>query len=639
MFKGKRIFISGGNGVIGKELVSKLHEVGALLFVGDLKPRPITWPKTIRYRQGDLNYISSEELLSFKPQIFFHLAATFERSTETYDFWYENHHHNTTLGTYLMTILKDCSSLEKVINCSSYLIYDKRLYSFDKPQEFAYRLSETDPINPRNLTGVAKLYHEIELRFLDGFRRAQFKSVSARIYRSYGKNSRDIISRWIRALLKGETITVYRKEGRFDFIYAGEVAEGLIQLALNENAEGILNLGNDNSRAIADVLSILQLYFPDMKTEENEIDIPYEASQANMDNFQKVIGWKPEMQLEDAIPLMIEHEKGKLDPSTDIEDTSNVLVTSISKKVPLLQSLKKAADKFGNDIKIYGGDIDQNCIGAGFVDFFWHMPRLNDLGVEQIVEYCSSNNINTIIPTRDGELIYWASLKKILSEKGINIMVAGADPVEICLDKLFFFKSDISKDFPIIPTSDNIDEITASQFVVKERFGAGAKSIGLRLTKEAALEHARKLETPIFQPFIEGQEISVDLYIESGGKTKGVIARTRDVVVNGESQITSTIVDKELERLCSNLAEKIGLRGHAIFQLIKDENQHYHFIECNPRFGGASTLSIAAGLDSFYWFILESNGVDIQEYPFVRKVDKLKLVRFPSDKINYDTCI
>ena len=35
MIKGKRIFISGGNGVIGKELVSKLYSMGAIIFVGD----------------------------------------------------------------------------------------------------------------------------------------------------------------------------------------------------------------------------------------------------------------------------------------------------------------------------------------------------------------------------------------------------------------------------------------------------------------------------------------------------------------------------------------------------------------------------------------------------------------------------
>jgi carbamoyl-phosphate synthase large subunit len=153
--RGKRIFISGGNGVIGNELTTLLHGMGAVVFVGDLKPRPTHWPEEILYRRGDLNYITQEELRQFSPQIFFHLAATFERSTETYEFWDENRRHNVQLSTYLMSQMKDLPSLEKVVFASSYLIYDPKLYKFKSPAESAKRLVETDPIMPRNLTGAA----------------------------------------------------------------------------------------------------------------------------------------------------------------------------------------------------------------------------------------------------------------------------------------------------------------------------------------------------------------------------------------------------------------------------------------------------------------------------------------------------
>lgn len=43
MLKGKKIFISGGNGVIGNALVKTLHLNGAIIYVGDLKPRPTDW--------------------------------------------------------------------------------------------------------------------------------------------------------------------------------------------------------------------------------------------------------------------------------------------------------------------------------------------------------------------------------------------------------------------------------------------------------------------------------------------------------------------------------------------------------------------------------------------------------------------
>jgi len=43
----------------------------------------------------------------------------------------------------------------------------------------------------------------------------------------YGCNSRDVISRWVRALLAGEPISVFRPEGIFDYIYAADSAKAL----------------------------------------------------------------------------------------------------------------------------------------------------------------------------------------------------------------------------------------------------------------------------------------------------------------------------------------------------------------------------------------------------------------------------
>jgi len=637
-FKGKKVFISGGNGVIGNYLVDKLYKQGAIIYVGDLKPRPSHWPKDIIYRQGDLNYITKEELACFLPEYFFHLAATFERSTETYEFWHENFHHNVQLSNHLMSLLKDSNSLKKVIFASSYLIYAPYLYSFKKPPEKPYCLKEDDPIYPRNLIGVAKLYHEIELRFLNDFKSKNFQSISARIFRSYGKNSHDIISRWIRALLRGETLTVYAKEGMFDYIYAEDVAEGLLHLALNPNATGVVNLGSGNARRIEELLKILKRYFPDMKTVEIECEIPYEASQANMDYFQKLVDWKPQQQLEDAIPQIISYEKNNVF-IVNKQTKFNVLVTSISRKIPLINAVKAAVKKFGLDIKVYGGDADHSCIGKYFVDIFWHMPYISSLDIEDLITYCKKHNIRCIIPTRDGELTFFAKFRSKLAENRISVMVSNSESVENCIDKLAFYEKAQKLGFPVITTSLDFKNIKSAQIVVKERFGSGSVSLGLGLDKLNAADYARKLKEPVFQPYIQGNEISIDLYVAKNGKAKGMIARRRDIVIHGESQVTSTFRDEKLEKLCIEFVEAMQLYGHVVLQVIIDETGNYHIIECNCRFGGASTLSIAAGLDSFYWFLLESVDTDISEYPLLRSDREKIQIRYPEDRVIDDTCI
>src|SRR4051812_5622991 len=561
MLKGKRVFISGANGVIGNALVGMLHEQGAIIYAGDLKPRPSDWPKDIIYRQGDLNFITKEELDNFSPEYFFHLAATFERSTETYEFWEENFRHNIHLSNYLMTLMKDSEHLKKVIFASSYLIYDPKLYSFKTPAEKAYRLKETDPIYPRNLTGVAKLNHEIELRFLDGFKKDKYQTISARIYRSYGKNSRDIISRWVRSLLNNEPLMVFKKEGLFDYIFAEDVAEGLIRLADHPTTTGIYNLGNDNARRVEEVLAVLKKHFPNLTYTEEDSPINYEGSQANMDYYFETMGWKPQQQIETVIPKIIEYERNKTKETATSKSVS-ILATSISKKIGLLKALKQAANKLGN-VSVIGGDIDKNAIGKYFVDSFWEMPTLSNLSAEQVITYCKTHNIKLIVPSRDGELSFWSSIKTTLASNGITILVSDQDAITICLDKLKFYQKLSQLQFPAIPTTSQLDDLTGvTAYVVKEQFGAGSLSIGLNLTKEQALEHAKKLENPIFQPYIKGVEYSIDVYVNKNGKTKGVIARRRDLVVNGESQITTMIEDAKLEKLAAELSEKINLFGH-----------------------------------------------------------------------------
>ena len=148
-----------------------------------------------------------------------------------------------------MTVQQGPARLRRVVFASSYLIYDPALYNFAEVPAQPRSLRETDPILPRNLTGMAKLAHEIELRFLRTFRAAQFSTVIPRIYRGYGRNGRDIISRWVRMLLAGEEITVYGAESFFDYLYAADTAEGLLRLAAAKAVTGIINLGTGRPAA------------------------------------------------------------------------------------------------------------------------------------------------------------------------------------------------------------------------------------------------------------------------------------------------------------------------------------------------------------------------------------------------------
>ena len=306
----------------------------------------------------------------------------------------------------------------------------------------------------------------------------------------------------------------------------------------------------------------------------------------------------------------------------------NVLITGISKKVPLIQSVMFSVNKIDKSIKIIGGDSNDSCIGKYFVDEFWNMPIIEELSVDALVEFCDQKNIRIIIPTRDGELEYFSEIKDQLENHKIVVLTSDKETIKTCLDKLKFSKLE---GINAIPTSENIEDLDADRFVVKERFGAGAKKIGINLTKEESLKHSDFLDHAIYQPYIVGQEISVDSYITRGNKVKGIVMRYRELIVDGESQITTTFQDVNLEKKIEKILKSLHLYGHVILQSIISNNGDFHVIECNPRFGGASTLSIAAGLDSFYWAYLEATGSKIVDYPFMRSQKDITQVRYPND--------
>ncbi len=281
-----------------------------------------------------------------------------------------------------------------------------------------------------------------------------------------------------------------------------------------------------------------------------------------------------------------------------------------------------------------GADRNPECIGRYFVDDFWEMPPTERLHPEEVVSYCRANGIRSIIPTRDGELLFFAVNRGLFNSNGIAVMIASPESVQTCLDKREFFNALKNKNgLNPIPTFDHPDLNCGKRWVVKERFGSGSRNIMLNLSVEEARLSLNRFEKPICQPYVEGREFSIDLYISKKAVPKGCVVRTRDSVVNGESQVTTTVDRPDIEKTCLETAAIIGLTGHVLFQIIEDTSGSLNILECNCRFGGASSLSVAAGLDSFYWFFRECIGDDLSEIPFVKSPFGLRQIRYAEDRI------
>jgi nucleoside-diphosphate-sugar epimerase len=312
----RRVLVTGAAGVIGRELLKRLDSVKAEVLALDIAPTDrAVFP--LRHVQVDLCHDELDIVSRFDPEVVFHLAATFERTEETPEFWDSNFDNNVSASHRLIQTLKCSQSVQVVIFASSYLAYNPALY-LNSP--VVRKLTESDPSGPRNLVGLAKYFTERELEFLESTTH-KFRPISVRIFRVYGCGSRDVISRWIRRALESEPIEVYGRHNRFDYIYADDVAEGLIRLAGSPAANGIVNLGTGNAVCVNDVVKTITKTVKGVRVRDLSPHGPTEGSCADMQRFKKLTTWTPKTSVEDGIRNIIAYETQKHVAESDGPET------------------------------------------------------------------------------------------------------------------------------------------------------------------------------------------------------------------------------------------------------------------------------------------------------------------------------
>jgi nucleoside-diphosphate-sugar epimerase len=313
----RRVLVTGGAGVIGCELLAVLLNKNCTVLSADKNPLPEDKIKTLSLNKPNLRHLitdlstdSLDEFIDFNPSAIFHLAAAFERSKESPQFWSTNWKENTLLSHRIVDIAGKIPALKVFLFASSYLIYSPALYLSEHLSD-PVLLHENSPVNPRNITGASKYYTEKELEFINEYLLPQARIVNARIYRVYGRGSKDVISRWIRAALTDEEIHVYNRQNRFDFIYARDVATGLYHLLDYEVSSGVVNLGSGISTSVGDIITAISSTLAVNQKDMGGIE-PFEASTADITKLRKLTGWSPDTSIQAGIQHIIEYEKSKL---------------------------------------------------------------------------------------------------------------------------------------------------------------------------------------------------------------------------------------------------------------------------------------------------------------------------------------
>ncbi len=143
---------------------------------------------------------------------------------------------------------------------------------------------------------------------------------TARIFNTYGPRmdleDGRVVSTFVVRALKGEDLPVHGKGKQTrSFCYVDDMVRGLDKLAVIENLAGeVFNLGNPEEKTILELAHII-IRLTGSSSKISFIDRPIddpERRQPDIAKAKKVLGWKPEVPLEEGLRRTIEFFKSRL---------------------------------------------------------------------------------------------------------------------------------------------------------------------------------------------------------------------------------------------------------------------------------------------------------------------------------------
>jgi UDP-glucose 4-epimerase len=309
-FEGKQILITGGLGFIGSNLAHRLVELGAqVLIVDSLVPQ---------YGGNLFNVAGLED------RIRVNIADVRDRSSMDYLVQGQDYLFNLAGQVSHMDSMKDpFTDLE--INCRSQLsiLESCRYNNPDVKVIFAstrqiYGVPDYLPVDERHLVhptdvnGINKMageWYHIVYNNVYGVRAASLRLTNTFGPRIRVRDARQtFLGLWIRLLIEGRELAIYG-DGRQvrDFNYVDDVVEALLQVAVDDEANGqVYNLGGDEP---INLLHLAQLMIEIAGKGSCQL-VPWPANRKRIDigdyygDYRKIrskLGWCPRISLEEGL--------------------------------------------------------------------------------------------------------------------------------------------------------------------------------------------------------------------------------------------------------------------------------------------------------------------------------------------------
>ena len=319
-FKGARVIITGGLGLIGSALARQLVALGAeVLLVDSMIPEYggnlaniADIRDQVSVNIGDIRGGYVLRYILDGQDFLFNLAA----QTSHLDSMAAPEDDLAINCAAQLQLLEAC----RAVNPGITIVHAGTRQIYRRPDYLP--VDERHPLRPVDVNGVNKMAGEAyHLLFRDVY---GIKSRSLRLTNVYGPGMRikdarqTFLGIWLRRVIQGEPFEVWGGEQRRDLLYVDDAAQAFLYAAVTQEAEGLaLNVGGDEPCNLADLAeAIIAAYgggkyeIRDFPAERRRIDIGDFVTDDR--RFRAISGWRPRVCLADGLRRSLDYYRRHL---------------------------------------------------------------------------------------------------------------------------------------------------------------------------------------------------------------------------------------------------------------------------------------------------------------------------------------
>lgn len=277
-----------------------------------------------------------------------------------------------------------------------------------------------------------------------------------------------------------------------------------------------------------------------------------------------------------------------------------VLITSAgtASAINVIKSLKRQKEL---DLFLIAVDADILAPGLRLADKYFIVPRIEDVDyTDKLISICKENNIHILIPIYSKEMGIIAEKSGHLESVGIKVLLPSVETIKICDNKKRFWEFCLEKNIitPRVYDEQEAFKLSDDKFPLFAKMISGSGSTGAQKIEgnEELKYFLKKFPGMILQNFIDGQEVTVDIFCNKEYNPIVISPRLRLMTKSGQTIKGKTIDNKPYVDIIVKICREIKMIGACNMQFFVDKDKKIILIEINPRFAaGGLMLTTEAG--------------------------------------------